>query len=62
MSKYQIIRWNVVTDCNGTLRPMIYFKPNPEIVLQIQNNQNYLYLNIDNCEFYSGKVDVLLIR
>jgi len=61
MSKYQIIRWNVVTDCNGIQRPMIYFKPDPTIVLQMQDNNNYLYLDIDQCGLYSGNMVPALI-
>ena len=61
MSKYQIIRWNVVTDCNGIQRPMIYFKPDLSIILQMQNNDNYLYLDIDQCGLYSGNMIPALI-
>jgi hypothetical protein len=61
MSTYQIIRWNVVTDCNGIQRPMLYFKPDPKIVLQMQDNNNYLYFNIDHCELYSGKMIPALV-
>ncbi len=61
MSKYQIIRWNVVTDCNGIQRPMLYFKPDLSIILQMQNNNNYLYLDIDQCGLYSGNMIPALI-
>jgi len=61
MSQYKIIRWDVVTDCNGTLRPMIYFKPDIAMVLQLQNNSNYLYLNIHNSQYYSGKMQPALV-
>ena len=61
MSQYKIIRWDVVTDCNGVLRPMIYFKPDINIVLQLQNNSNYLYLNINNAQSYSGIMQPALV-
>ena len=61
MSRYEIIRWNVVTDCNGVQRPMIYFKPTTSMILQMQDNNNYLYLNIDQCGMYSGTMIPALI-
>ena len=61
MSKYQIIRWNVVTDCNGIQRPMIYFKPDLSIIYRFKNNDNYLYLDIDQCGLYSGNMIPALI-
>ena len=61
MTQYQILRWDVVTDCNDVLRPMLYFKPDTNIVLQTQNNKNYLYLNIGECQFYSGTMIPVII-
>ena len=56
MSRYQIIRIDVVTDCSGKLRPMLYFKPDTKIILQMQNNNNYLHLNIKDNDGYSGNM------
>ena len=44
MSQYEIVRWDVVTDCSGALRPMLYFKPDTQIVLQLQNKVKYAHV------------------
>jgi len=61
MSRYEIVRWNVVTDCNGIQRPMVYFKPDTSMILQLQNNNNYLYLNIDQYGLYAGTMIPALV-
>lgn len=55
MSHYNISKWDHVIDCSGIKRPVLYFAPDPSILLQLQNNNNKLFLNIFKSDHYSGK-------
>ena len=55
MSKYQIVRWDAVTDCNGMLRPMLYFKPDMDMVLFSRENNYKIHIDIKDAQYYSGE-------
>ena len=56
MNKYQILKWDRVIDCAGIERPIIYFKPDMDMVIKMQDNNDKLYLNITGTKYYDGNM------
>lgn len=59
--EYEIVRCDVVKDCNDTSRPLLYFKADMDMILFAQNNNNFIHIDIFDSEFYCGKQIAALV-
>ena len=54
---YSIMNWNVINNSCKNLQPVIYFKPNIDVMLKKENNNNKFLIEIEGTGgVYDGKV------
>ena len=54
MVEYKIVKCDSVVDCSGNYRPMLYFEPSMDIIINMRNNEDILFIDIIDTDQYSG--------